>query len=308
MRVVFMGTPDFAVPSLLRLVAHGEEIVGVFTQPDKPKGRGYAVLPSPVKTAAVSCNLPVFQPKTLRDGEALSLLRELSPEVIAVVAYGKILPAEILELPRFGCVNIHASLLPKYRGAAPMQWAILHGETQTGVTAQRMNEGIDTGDILLYKAVKIEDNMTAGELHDVLSPLGAELLSDTLAGLKAGTISPTPQTGESSYAPLLTKDLCPIDFLQPAKTVHDHIRGLSPYPGAVFHVQGKRVKALASVLSETAFDLPAGTVVPEKDAICIVCGDGRAVCITQVQPEGKKPMPAAAYLAGHPMKAGFCLL
>lgn len=307
MRIVFMGTPDFAVPSLLRLLADGENVVGVFTQPDKPKGRGYALAPSPVKQAALAHGLPVYQPKTLRDGEALSLLRTLAADALVVVAYGKILPPEILSLPRFGCINIHASLLPKYRGAAPIQWAIMCGETQTGVTAQRMNEGIDTGDILLYKAVEIGDTMTAGELHDVLSPLGAEVLHETLAGLRAGTLQPVPQTGESSYALLLTKDLCPLDFSAPAKAVHNRIRGLSPYPGAVFRLHGKRVKALQSVLCPEATDLPAGCVASVKGGICVACGDGRAVCITQVQPEGKKPMPAAAFLAGHPIAAGLQL-
>lgn len=304
MRIVFMGTPDFSVPCLQRLIADGEEIVGVFTQPDKPKGRGYELTPPPVKVEALKHNIPVFQPKSMRDGEALKILETLQPDLNVVVAYGKILPPEILYFPKYNSINIHASILPKYRGAAPIQWVILNGEEKTGVTAMQMDDGIDTGDMLLKAELPIPPNMTGGELHDALSELGAQVLSDTLKALKNGDLHPTKQTGESNYAPMLNKALCPIDFSRTAQDVHNHVRGLSPFPTATAVLHGKRMKIHTTRLTENTSTAPAGTIVSATDGIEVVCGDGKTVLVTELQPEGKKRMTAKAFLVGHKLQAG----
>lgn len=304
MRIVFMGTPDFSVPCLQRLIADGEEVVGVFTQPDKPKGRGYTLTPPPVKVEAQKHNIPVFQPKSMRDGEARAILEALQPDLNVVVAYGKILPPEILYFPQYHSINIHASLLPKYRGAAPIQWGILNGEEKTGVTSMQMDDGIDTGDMLLKAELPISPNMTGGELHDALSALGAQVLSDTLKALKSGDLHPTPQTGESNYAPMLSKALCPIDFSHSAKAVHNQVRGLSPFPTATAVLHGKRMKIHTTRLTENACTEKAGTIVSVADGIEVACGDGKTVVITELQPEGKKRMPAKAFLVGHKLQAG----
>ena len=304
MRIVFMGTPDFSVPCLQRLIADGEEVVGVFTQPDKPKGRGYELTPPPVKVEALKHNIPVFQPKSMRDGEALKILETLQPDLNVVVAYGKILPPEILYFPKYNSINIHASILPKYRGAAPIQWVILNGEEKTGVTAMQMDDGIDTGDMLLKAELPIPPNMTGGELHDALSELGAQVLSDTLKALKNGDLHPTKQTGESNYAPMLNKALCPIDFSRTAQNVHNHVRGLSPFPTATAVLHGKRMKIHTTRLTENISTAPAGTIVSATDGIEVVCGDGKTVLVTELQPEGKKRMTAKAFLVGHKLQAG----
>lgn len=304
MRIVFMGTPDFAVPCLQRLIADGEQVVGVFTQPDKPKGRGYELTPPPVKVEALKHNIPVFQPKSMRDGEALSIFEQLQPDLSVVVAYGKILPKEILYFPKYNSINIHASLLPKYRGAAPIQWVILNGEEKTGVTSMQMDDGIDTGDMLLKAELPISSNMTGGELHDALSELGAQVLSDTLKALRSGTLHPMPQTGESNYAPMLTKSLCPIDFSRSAGEVHNHVRGLSPFPTATAVLHSKRMKIHSTQLTESISEKTAGTIVSVTDGIEVVCGDGKTVLITELQPEGKKRMTAKAFLVGHKLEAG----
>lgn len=304
MHIVFMGTPDFSVPCLQRLIADGEEVVGVFTQPDKPKGRGYTLTPPPVKTEALKHNIPVFQPKSMRDGEARAILEALQPDLNVVVAYGKILPPEILYFPQYHSINIHASLLPKYRGAAPIQWVILNGEEKTGVTSMQMDDGIDTGDMLLKAELPIPPNMTGGELHDALSALGAQVLSDTLKALKSGDLHPTPQIGESNYAPMLSKALCPIDFSHSAKAVHNQVRGLSPFPTATAVLHGKRMKIHTTRLTENACTEKAGTIVSVADGIEVACGDGKTVLITELQPEGKKRMPAKAFLVGHKLQAG----
>lgn len=304
MRIVFMGTPDFSVPCLQRLIADGEEVVGVFTQPDKPKGRGYELTPPPVKVEALKHNIPVFQPKSMRDGEALKILETLQPDLNVVVAYGKILPPEILYFPKYNSINIHASLLPKYRGAAPIQWVILNGEEKTGVTSMQMDDGIDTGDMLLKAELPIPPNMTGGELHDALSELGAQVLSDTLKALKSGDLHPTKQTGESNYAPMLNKALCPIDFSRAAQDVHNHVRGLSPFPTATAVLHGKRMKIHTTRLTENTSTAPAGTIVSVADGIEVVCGDGKTVVLTELQPEGKKRMTAKAFLVGHKLQAG----
>lgn len=304
MRIVFMGTPDFSVPCLQRLIADGEEVVGVFTQPDKPKGRGYELTPPPVKVEALKHNIPVFQPKSMRDGEALKILETLQPDLNVVVAYGKILPPEILYFPKYNSINIHASILPKYRGAAPIQWVILNGEEKTGVTSMQMDDGIDTGDMLLKAELPIPPNMTGGELHDALSELGAQVLSDTLKALKNGDLHPTKQTGESNYAPMLNKALCPIDFSRTAQDVHNHVRGLSPFPTATAVLHGKRMKIHTTRLTENISTAPAGTIVSVADGIEVVCGDGKTVLVTELQPEGKKRMTAKAFLVGHKLLAG----
>ena len=307
MRVVFMGTPAFSVPCLERLVSDGYDVAGVFTQPDKPKGRGKQLAAPPVKEAAQRYGIPIYQPRSMRDGEALAVLQTLQPDVAVVTAFGKILPPEILALPRYGCINIHASLLPRYRGAAPIQWCVLNGETVTGVTSMQMDAGLDTGDMLLRAELPIGENMTAGELHDALSALGADVLSRTMAALCAGTLTPQKQDdAQSNYAPMLTKELCPLDFSQTAKQVHDRIRGLYPWPMATLTVGGKTLKVHDSVLCGDAGGC-AGEVMDSVGRLVVSCGDGRCVELRAVQAEGKKAMPAADFLRGHPIEKGTVL-
>lgn len=312
MNIVFMGTPDFAVPCLQALIDNGENVQAVFTQPDKPKGRGYKMLPPPVKSLALTYNIPVYQPLSLKKGEdaenALNILKELSPDLIIVVAYGKILPKEILELPRYYCINVHASLLPRYRGAAPIQWCVLNGEKETGVTTMLMAEGLDTGDMLLKESVAIGDDETASELHDRLSAVGAELLIKTISAVKAGTITREKQDDLlSNYASMITKDMCPIDFSLPAQQVHNKIRGLSASPCAVTMLNEKRLKIFKSTMSDKKkYDLAAGTVVNEKD-FTVVCGDGYTVTFMEVQSEGGKRMMVSDFLRGNHIEKGICL-
>lgn len=307
-----MGTPDFAVPCLQALIDNGENVQAVFTQPDKPKGRGYKMLPPPVKSLALTYNIPVYQPLSLKKGEdaenALNILKELSPDLIIVVAYGKILPKEILELPKYYCINVHASLLPRYRGAAPIQWCVLNGEKETGVTTMLMAEGLDTGDMLLKESVAIGDDETASELHDRLSAVGAELLIKTISAVKVGTITREKQEDSlSNYASMITKDMCPIDFSLPAQQVHNKIRGLSASPCAVTMLNGKRLKIFKSTMSDKKkYDLATGTVVNEKD-FTVVCGDGYTVTFTEVQSEGGKRMKVSDFLRGNHIEKGICL-
>ena len=312
MNIVFMGTPDFAVPCLQALIDNGENVQAVFTQPDKPKGRGYKMLPPPVKSLALTYNIPVYQPLSLKKGEdaenALNILKDLSPDLIIVVAYGKILPKEILELPKYYCINVHASLLPRYRGAAPIQWCVLNGEKETGVTTMLMAEGLDTGDMLLKESVAIGDDETASELHDRLSAVGAELLIKTISTVKVGTITREKQEDSlSNYASMITKDMCPIDFSLPAQQIHNKIRGLSASPCAVTMLNGKRLKIFKSTMSDKKkYDLAAGTVVNEKD-FTVVCGDGYTVTFTEVQSEGGKRMKVSDFLRGNHIEKGICL-
>ncbi len=312
MNIVFMGTPDFAVPCLQALIDNGENVQAVFTQPDKPKGRGYKMLPPPVKSLALTYNIPVYQPLSLKKGEdaenALNILKELSPDLIIVVAYGKILPKEILELPKYYCINVHASLLPRYRGAAPIQWCVLNGEKETGVTTMLMAEGLDTGDMLLKESVAIGDDETASELHDRLSAVGAELLIKTISAVKVGTITREKQEDSlSNYASMITKDMCPIDFSLPAQQIHNKIRGLSASPCAVTMLNGKRLKIFKSTMSDKKkYDLAAGTVVNEKD-FTVVCGDGYTVTFTEIQSEGGKRMKVSDFLRGNHIEKGICL-
>ena len=312
MKIVFMGTPDFAVPCLQALIDSGETVQAVFTQPDKPKGRGYKLTPPPVKELALKYNIPVYQPVSLKKGDdaenALKILRELSPDLIAVTAYGKILPNEILELPKHFCVNVHASLLPKYRGAGPIQWSVLNGETVTGVTTMLMANGIDTGDMLLSESTPIGENETASELHDRLAVMGAELLIKTIECVKAGNITQIKQDDSlSSHAPMLTKDMCPIDFSLPAREIHNKIRGLSAFPCATAILEGKRLKIYKSELSgEASVGIQPGTVV-NADNFTVACGDGKCVRFTEIQAEGGKRMKTEDYLRGKPVSKGTVL-
>lgn len=303
MRIVFMGTPEFAVPSLRQLIADGHEIVCVLTQPDKPKNRGMKLMPSPVKVVAMEHQIEVYQPAILKSGEALERLSALKPELIVVAAYGKILPKEILDLPRLGCINVHSSLLPRYRGAAPINWAILNGETETGVTIMYMAEGLDTGDIISQRATAIDPDETVESLHDRLALLGAELLGETVAAIGAGTAQRVPQNdAESCYAPMLSRQLSPIDFSRSAHEIHNQVRGLIPWPATTMEIKGQTFKIFA--VEETGMDSTqgAGTLLgADKQGINVVCGDGKVLRILELQAPGKKRMRAVDYLRGHPL-------
>ena len=303
MRIVFMGTPEFAVPSLRQLIADGHEIVCVLTQPDKPKNRGMKLMPSPVKVVAMEHQIEVYQPVTLKSGEALERLSALKPELIVVAAYGKILPKEILDLPRLGCINVHSSLLPRYRGAAPINWAILNGETETGVTIMYMAEGLDTGDIISQRATAIDPDETVEALHDRLALLGAELLGETVAAIGAGTAQRVPQNdAESCYAPMLSRQLSPIDFSRSAHEIHNQVRGLIPWPATTMEIKVQTFKIFA--VEETGMDSTqgAGTLLgADRQGINVVCGDGKVLRILELQAPGKKRMRAVDYLRGHPL-------
>ena len=309
MKIVFMGTPEFAVPSLKALVGAGHEICGVFTQPDKPKNRGMKLQEPPVKEYALSIGLPVFQPAKVRDGEALGILQALNPDLIAVAAYGKILPVDILALPRLGCVNVHSSLLPKYRGAAPINWAILNGEDETGVTIMYMAEGMDTGDILAQAKTPIGLNENAAQLFVRLADIGAGLLVETVAALEAGKVSPVPQdSARASYAPMLSKEQSPLDWTRSARQLHDHVRGLYPWPSALMVLDGIRCKVLQTALAGESGGKTPGTVLQaDKKGLRVACGDGQALDILELQPNGKKAMSSPAFLLGHPVSLGTIL-
>ena len=305
MRILFMGTPDFAVASLKRLVEDGHEICGVFTQPDKPKNRGHKLTPSPVKEYALSQGLEVYQPLKMRDGEAFSIVEKLAPELIVVAAYGKILPEDILNFPQYGSINVHSSLLPKYRGAAPINWAILDGETETGVSIMYMAKELDAGDVILQKTTPIDPREDALTLTMRLAELGAEALSETVEALKNGTAVRTPQDhSKMTYASMLTKDMSPVDWTRSAHAISCQIRGLIPWPCATTDViSGEPMKLYAA--EETGADTSAqpGTIVAAgKAGIDIACGDGKVLRLTEIQAQGGKRMTAAAYLLGHPIE------
>jgi len=303
MRILFMGTPDFAVASLRRLVEDGHELCGVFTQPDKPKNRGHKLAFSPVKEYALSRDLLVYQPLKMRDGTALALVRELAPELIVVAAYGRILPEEILNAPRLGAINVHSSILPKYRGAAPINWAIMNGDTVTGVTIMYMAKELDAGDIILCKETAIDPEEDALELTERLAELGAEALSDAVSRLADGTASRTPQDQSAyTYAPMLGRELSEIDWGRSARQIHDQVRGLIPWPCAKTLLQGNVVKVYRTALGDATDKCPGAFLSADKRGIAIACGDGTSLRITELQPEGGKRMAAAAYLAGHPIK------
>ena len=303
MNVVFMGTPEFAVPCLERLLSDGHTVSLVVTQADKPKGRGQKLTPPHVKAAAMEHGIPVLQPTSLKSEDTQAALAAHAPDVIVVVAYGKILPKTVLTLPRFGCINVHASLLPRYRGAAPIQWAVLNGETVSGVTTMFMDEGLDTGDMLLKAECPIGEDMTAGELHDRLSELGASLLSQTLVQLQEGTLVRVPQTDEDTcYAAMLTKELREIDFGMTASQVHNRVRGLNPWPSATVWFEGKRLKLQRTKVGDACNAAP-GTVVSTRP-VTIACGGGTSLVLTQVQYEGGKSLSADDFFRGHPLTVG----
>ena len=304
MRVVFMGTPDFAVPCLQKLIDLGHEVTGVFTQPDKPQGRKMIMTPPPVKVLAEENGIKVYQPTKMRDGTALEMLKEANPELCIVVAYGKILPKEILEYPKYGCINIHASLLPKLRGAAPTQWSIINGFDKTGVTSMQMDEGLDTGDMLIMRDIDITENMTAGELHDELSLLGASVLEETIDALLKNELRPEKQNhDEFTYAPMLSKELSPIDWNLSACEVHNKIRGLSPWPSANAKLNGKTVKIHKSILTDTKGEF-AGQIVETGKRLVVCCGDKNCIEILNLQAEGKKAMSAADFMRGNQVNVG----
>ncbi len=304
MRVVFMGTPDFAVPCLEKLINYGCEVVGVFTQPDKPVGRKRIITPPAVKVCALQHNLEVYQPEKMRGGTAYDILKELNPDLIVVVAYGKILPKEILELPKFGCVNIHGSILPKLRGAAPIQWSVINGDEYAGVTSMMMDEGLDTGDMLIVNKVKIDFNETSGELYERLSVLGAETLEETLKAIENNTLERTPQNDEeSTYAPLLSKELSNIDWNESALTVYNKIRGLNPWPVAQTYIDGVKCKVFTAEYVENVNGKP-GEIVNNRKMLLVSCGDGNGVSLKTIQPEGKKQMDIVSYLAGNKLEVG----
>ena len=301
MRVVFMGTPDIAATCLKKIIADGFEVVGVYTQPDRPKGRGMKMVFSPVKEVALANDLPVFQPENFRADEDVQALADLKPDVVAVVAYGRILPQRVLDIPAKGCVNIHASILPQYRGSAPYQWAGLDGRKETGVTAQHMAAKMDAGDIIDVAKTPIGPDETAGELLDRLAVLGGDLLSRTLTRFAAGTVAGTPQNeAEVSFAPMLDKTMCPIDWNQTAQQVHDHVRGLHPWPVATMELKGQKFKVHATKIVEGSGQ-PGEILGLTKTGLRIACGQG-AVEVTQLQAEGGKRMAAPDYFRGHPLE------
>ncbi len=295
MRAVFMGTPDFAVPCLQSMINDGTEVVGVFTQPDKPKGRGYTLTPPPVKVCAAENGIEVYQPTTLKDGEAFRIISQLAPDMIIVVAYGKILPKEILDYPKYGCINVHASLLPEYRGAAPIQQAVLDGKEKTGVTAMYMDIGLDTGDMLMKAELEIGENETADELHDRLSALGAELIIKVIHSAENGSLRREKQDdSRSSYAKMLTKEMSKIDFSKSAQEIHNQVRGLNSWPSASAVLNGKRVKIHRTLITEGKGE--SGQVL-SINPLVVACGEG-ALEIIEIQPEGKKKMNAQAFVNG----------
>lgn len=303
MRILFMGTPDFAVPSLEALVQAGHTVCGVFTQPDKPKNRGMKLLPPPIKVCAQSHDIPVYQPTKLRDGSALALIQELAPELIVVAAYGRILPDDILAVPPKGCINVHSSLLPAYRGAAPINWAILNGDQETGVTIMHMAHDLDAGDIIAQTATPIPPDETAPELYDRLARMGAELLVKVVADLAAGTASRTPQDhSKATLAPMLSKELSPMDWNRTAGQLHNQVRGLIPWPAAVTTLSGNRCKVFSTTILEENTGAAPGTILrADKAGIDVACGEGTVLRIDELQPDGGKRMKAADYLRGHPI-------
>ena len=303
MRILFMGTPDFAVVSLKRLVEDGHDICGVFTQPDKPKNRGHKLAFSPVKEYALSQNLTVYQPLKMRDGEAMSIVEELAPELIVVAAYGKILPEDILNYPKYGSINVHSSLLPKYRGAAPINWAILDGEAETGVSIMYMAKELDAGDVILQKTTAIGREEDALTLTARLAELGAEALAEAVEALKNGTASRTPQDGSrQTYASMLSKEMSPIDWNRSSRAIDCQVRGLIPWPCASTELAGQRFKVYRTAPGQKTDKAPGTILAAGKKGIEVACGDGMSLFITELQAEGGKRMAASAYLLGHPIQ------
>lgn len=305
MKILFMGTPEFAVPSLEALIAAGHTVCGVFSQPDKPVGRHQNKLQAPpVKECALSHGIPVFQPLKLRDGAALAQIEALAPELIVVAAYGRILPKDILDCPPLGCINVHSSLLPKYRGAAPINWAILNGDQETGVTIMHMTAALDEGDIITQVSTPIGPQETAPELTARLAVLGGNLLVETVKKLENGTDSRTPQDEIAfTLAPMLSKELSPLDWSKSAKTLYDQVRGLLPWPTATAEIGSVHCK-IFSTRPEDGKGIPGTVLEAGKAGLLVACGNNSALRILELQPDGKKRMPVEAFLAGHPLKAG----
>ena len=303
MRILFMGTPDFAVASLRRLVADGHEVCGVFTQPDKPKNRGHKLVPTPVKEFALTENIPVYQPLKMRDGTALELVQSLAPELTVVAAYGRILPEDILEAPRYGSINVHSSLLPKYRGAAPINWAILNGEETTGVSIMYMAKELDAGDVILQKETPIGPDEDAQALTVRLADLGAEALSEAVAAIGNGTAARTPQDeSRQTYASMLTKEMSPIDWTRSAREIDCQVRGLIPWPVATMELHGKPCKVFSvTILDKTTEKAPGTFVAVTKKGLEVACGGGTVILVEEVQAQGGKRMRCADYLRGHPI-------
>ncbi|MBD5111352.1 MAG: methionyl-tRNA formyltransferase [Ruminococcaceae bacterium] len=307
-----MGTPDFSVPSLAALKDAGHEICAVFAKPDKPKNRGKQIQTCPVKDFAIENDFEIFQPNSLKKGddaaESLSILHKINPDVIVVIAYGQILPNEILELPKFGCINVHASLLPKYRGAAPIQRCIQDGETVSGVCTMRMDSGIDTGDVIMRREVEIPPEMTGSELWETLSQCGAELIVETLAALENGTAEFTsqPNSEQASYAKMISKEELRLDFTKPAKQLYDFIRAMADAPCAYTMLEGKRLKIYRARLTERTSALPAGSIADER-TFAAVCGDGICIELSEVKIEGGKRMKSDDFLRGKKLEKGLIL-
>lgn len=309
MRVVFMGTPDFAVGTLEALLEAGHEVVAVVTQPDKPKGRGKTLMPTPVKEAALARMIPVLQPKKVREPEFVETLRKIGPDVIVVAAFGQIISKEILEMPRYGCINVHASLLPAYRGAAPIQWAVINGDKESGVTIMRMNEGLDTGDIIDKVVVPLDENETGGSLFDKLSAAGAKLCAEVLEKLENGTavFEKQPELSTTDYAAMIDKKMGKINWERPAKEIEQLIRGLNPWPSAYTFMKGKSLKLwTASVVYEEREAVPGEIVEIRKEGILVKTGEG-LLLIRELQLEGKKRMDTAAFLRGYTVDKGWIL-
>ena len=302
MKVVFMGTPDIAATCLQKILDDGFDVVGVYTQPDRPKNRGMKLAFSPVKEVALQHNLPVFQPENFREDETVEQLRSLAPDVIAVVAYGRILPQRVLDIAPLGCINIHASILPEYRGSAPYQWAVLDGKAQTGVTAMYLCREMDAGDIIDIAKTPIDPEETAGELLDRLAVLGADLLSKTLTAIREGTVQRTPQDNtKATYAPMLDKSMCPIDWNKTAQQVHNHVRGMNPWPSATAEIQGQWFKIHQTVVVKGVSGTPGKILGLTKTGLLVACADD-AVEIRILQAQGGKRMSAPDYFRGHPLE------
>ncbi len=303
MRIVFMGTPDFAACSLKKLIEEQFDVVGVFTQPDKPRNRGMKMQPSEVKIAALEAGLPVYQPESMRDPASLELLRSLKPDILAVVAYGKLLPDAMLELPRYGAINVHGSLLPKYRGAAPIQWAVLNGDAVTGVSTMYLSHDMDAGDIIFTDSTEISEQETAGELFDRLADMGAALLVKTLRAIERGEAPRTPQDhSAATYTKQLTKEMSPIDWGKSSFEIIKHVCGLNPWPVATAVLQDVTFKIFRVEADDACSAAPGTILAADKRGIRVACGQGESVRIIELQAPGKKRMRAADYLLGHPMR------
>lgn len=308
MRIAFMGTPDFAVDCLKALAESEHEIVGVFCQPDKPVGRKQELTPPDVKVEALKHGFEVFQPSSLKNGKGVEILEKINPDLVVVVAYGKLLPSDFLKFPKYGCINIHASILPKYRGASPIHYAVLNGDKITGVTAQQMDEGLDTGDILHILKAEIGENDTTEYMYEVLAPLGAKVLMETIDMLENGKLNPVKQNEEeASKVGLLSKDMSNIDWSLTAFEIHNKIRGLYSWPGASTKLNGKTLKIHKSILSAAKGNNKPGEVVINQGKLLVCCGDGKYIELLEIQLEGKKRMEVQAFLNGYNFEKGTIL-